>query len=649
MAEETDDDVLSFFGIKPSKKAAAAKPSAPVSTPHPDEDILADFGIDTKKAKMPEYVNPLGATPEDIIATANRQEAERKKNYDPIPAWSAQKVLPAWAARTGEAVGEQASAGAKTFATGASQAFGGGMPATGVGNMAMGALGTVMSPVTGAVKTTVEDPLTAITGNPDFGGKAALMFPLNMGGPVIRTTAHNIHPTTRAADAIAREVGDNMPEVLARLRSNPRLRPIDTNDQLRMMGQGRIADAESPEASRVLTESMRKSAQGARDSVKGTYNETMGPPPNLYEELERLQNKAQSIGRSKIAPALIMSKPVDTSNVIADIDKALNPTAVKMTPGTTITATPLQQKLTEYRQKLASGDKEVLTDAGRLHDIQSEMRVEADDLIKSATGSDRKLGHELKNYRNKLVDAIDASAPGYKDGLKAYKDHMDVERAYDFGKKSLSTTEEFDPSFVKAWVNQKGRTPEELEAARLGQRYAIEKKMGTIKQSALDPARSGTDVPQIEFNRKNIEHLFGKEQTERMFKHLSDERDIALTNNRGLANSKTAETEAYKLKYAPRDVSNPTSQLPAWATGIGLGTLGLSGSPTLGAMAGGAMLGARGAKNVFDRAARRNDVSRNTEIADLLTRNDPETRALLSVAAQRVRQRNKLQNLVAPP
>jgi len=32
-----------------------------------------------------------------------------------------------------------------------------------------------------------------------------------------------------------------------------------------------------------------------------------------------------------------------------------------------------------------------------------------------------------------------------------------------------------------------------------------------------------------------------------------------------------------------------------------------------------------------------------------MTRNDPETRALLSIAAQRVGQRNKLNNLMVPP
>lgn len=633
-----DDDILEFLGLKADPKEHPA-----------DKEVLDFLGLKPVKEDHPAYTPPPGfEDPEARMKTpsTNPPKTTLQKVYE---ATDPSTVIPAAISDIGGNIAESAGASANMALRGAGKLLD--QPATGLGEMVLGTAGVGLSPLTGTVKSG-ENALSSITGNPDFASKAALMFPINAGGPALRTAAHNIHPTTKAADFIAEKVGaDNMPELLARLRQNPRLRPIDANDQLRMSGQGLIASPDSPMASRALTENMRASATGARDAVKGTYNDTMGTPPDAFEELQRLQNKAKSVGQAKIAPPLITAKPVDTSSVIADIDKALNPAAVKMTPGTTITPTPLQQKLMEVRQKLASGDKEVLTDADRLHDIQADLRHEADDLMSSATGSDRTLGRELKNYRNKLVDSIDASAPGYKKGLEAYRDQKDIERAFQFGQSILKNTQDAEtaPGFLKRWMADPNRSPEELAAAKTGARQAIEQKMGSIKQSGLDPARSGTDVPQVDFNRQKLETLFGKENTDKMFQHLQDERDIALTNNRGLGNSKTAETQAAERELRPREIARPHSNLPGWALSLGAGAGALSGNPTLGAIAGGSLLAARGAKSGYDWLARRGEVSRNNSIADLLTRNDPEALAALSVAAQRIGRRNKLSNLLAPP
>lgn len=633
------DDILDFLGLKADPKEHPA-----------DKETLDFLGLKPIKEDHPAYIPPAGMEdpekrmrePSTFAPKTTLQKVH--ETVDPFTAVSAA------ATDVGRNIASNAGASAEMAGRGITDVLAG-KPATGVGEVGIGALGVAMSPVTGTVKSG-ENALASITGNPDFADKAALMFPINTGGPAARTALHNIHPATKAADFIADKVGpDNMPEALSRLRSNSRLRPVDVNDQLRMSGQGLVAADHSPVASRTLTESMRNSAAGARDAVKGTYNEAMGTPPDAFEELQRLQNKAKAIGQSKITPPLITSKPVDTSPVLADIDKALNPVAVKMTPGTTITPTPLQQRLVDLRQRLASGDKEVLTDADRLHDIQADLRREADDLMSSATGSDRRLGRELKNYRNKLVDSIDKSAPGYKEGLEAYRDQKDIERAFQMGQNLLvnSNDPKTAPGFLKQWMASKDRTPEELAAARTGARQAVEQRMGSIKQSGLDPARSGTDVPQVEFNRTKLETLFGKEDTDKMFKHLQDERDIALTNNRGLGNSKTAETLLAAKELTPRDVARPHGQLPVWA-GLAAGATGaLSHSPELGVIAGAGLLAARGAKSGYDWLARRGEVSRNNSLADLLTRNDPESRALLSAAAQRVRQRNKLSNLLAPP
>jgi len=62
------------------------------------------------------------------------------------------------------------------------------------------------------------------------------------------------------------------------------------------------------------------------------------------------------------------------------------------------------------------------------HGIQTRLRVEAQDLLRSSTGSDRIMGKALMDARDQLVDAIDQAANGnYKPGLKAYHDEMRIQ------------------------------------------------------------------------------------------------------------------------------------------------------------------------------------------------------------------------------
>lgn len=634
------DDIMKLLGLSGSDPDR-----------HPDEETLTVLGLRPTTGAPRRYTPPPGFEDPEARwkrpASAPPNRSTLQKVHEAIDPFT---VLPAWASRTGGAIGENMLAGAGLVRQGVSDITEG-RPATGVGRVALGGVAIPLSMITGPVKSTIEDPLASFTGNPDFASRAAMVFPINIGGPAARTAAHNIHPTTRAADWVVEHAGpENVPGMLERLQSNPRLRPIDVNDQLRMAGQGLVASPESPMASRTLTESMRKSAADARNAVRGTYDEAMGKPPNLYQEVQRLEQTAQKVGQTKIQPPLDAAGPVDTSSVVANIDAAIKPGVHAVVPGQPPYMSRLQTELTEWRRELTDGAS-MLTDANKLHAVQSELRRYAEELQLSANGADKRLGRQLMNVRNQIVDSIDKSAKGYKKGLEEFRDVKDVQEAFKFGRDVLKNTDDLksDPSYLEAWMKMKGRSQEEIEAARLGARQAIEAKMGSIKQSGLDPGRSGTDVPQVEFNKKKLEILFGKERTDKMFKHLQDERDIALTNNRGLGNSKTAETQAMERALKPRDISRPTSQVPYWAAGLGAIAGGATGSPTVGGIVGTSLLGVRGAKSMYDWLARRGEVSRNTSIADILSRNDPETLSMLSTAAQRVSQRNKLSNLIAPP
>ncbi len=518
--------------------------------------------------------------------------------------------------------------------------------ATGAGNAVIGGLSMLTSPITGTVKSG-ENALAGVTGNPDFANKAALMFPMRVGGPAAATAVKNIAPSTKALDLVAERM---TPEALARMKGNPRLTPMDVSPGVQNLAVGIAKDTSNPAAQGAVTSAMQGSAATAKTAVRGTYDASLGAaPPDLFKEYQRLQDQAEEIGRTKIQPPLDKAGAVDTSKVIENIDKVLKPGVQAVaSPGMPF-QTKLQAELADWRQELMK-DGSVLTDPNRLHEVQADLRRYADELMMSPDKSNARLGRQLKDFRDQLVGAIDKSAPGYKEGLEAYRDAKDIDKAFEFGRSIAKNTDDIktDPSYWNHWVNHKDRSPEELAAARLGARQAVEGKMGSIRSSALDPARSGTDIPQIDFNKQKFEHLFGKEQTEQMFKHLQDERDIAVRNSRGLSNSTTAEAQAAQALIKPREINAPHSNLPTWAGVVGAG-MGALTNPTVGALVGGGMIGARAAKAGFDWIGQKGDIARNTSLAQIISRNDPETISKLTAAMDRLNRRNKLHNLIAPP
>jgi len=72
-----------------------------------------------------------------------------------------------------------------------------------------------------------------------------------------------------------------------------------------------------------------------------------------------------------------------------------------------------QRRLVELRDDLHGGRDEqvaMLRPVGGeqgLHEIQSNLRAEAQNLLSSSSGADRVLGGTLMDWRNKLVAAID--------------------------------------------------------------------------------------------------------------------------------------------------------------------------------------------------------------------------------------------------
>lgn len=535
-----------------------------------------------------------------------------------------------------------------------------GQPASGVGHIGLGAAGTLGA----GVQTLVTDPLTSITGNPDFAEKASMFVPIPVGGKTVKgvnALSEVISPTTRAADLAVKMAGpENVLDMLARLKNNPRLRPLDVNDNLRVGAQG-LVDPSNASAMNAIVNSTKASAAAAKSSVKGLFDTSLGPAPKVLDELDRLTGEVKKVGKTQIQPALDAAKPVDVTPVIDAIDAKLKPGVQAVAnPGTQITPTSLQQELATLKQDLTDGSS-LLTDPNRLHEVQSDLRRHADELMKSSVGSEKRLGRQLMDFRNKLVDQIDAAGPkipnpedptktmgAYKQGLAGYKDANDVQKAFEDGRNILVNSADVKtyPDYLERWL--KDASPEEIAAKKLGARDAIERKMVQFKFAA----RRGTDVPEIDFDKQKMELLFGKEQTKDLFTKLQDERDIALSNNRILGNSKTAETLAAQKALAPREVTPPSGHLPSWAMGAGAVGGALTHSPEIGAAMGGGVLGLSAIRSGAQYLGRRSDQARNSAFANLVSSSGVEREEAirqLTAALGRHNERNKLSHLLPSP
>ena len=626
-------------------------------------DVLKQLGLEPEQDEHPANVSvlkSLGLKPEtdermlgsrkleDWEITPGAKPPAQSENYNPGPQPPSALHPTDVFARGGENLMQNTAGPASMMSQGARELFSN-QPASGIGHMALGGAGMVGA----GIQTAVTDPLAAITGNPDFADKASLAVPFNVGGKAANVAAKTtnvvsraLNPTARAADLAVHMAGpENVAEMLDRAKNNSRLRLIDTNDNLRVGAQG-LVDPSNPSAMNAVVNSTKASAAAAKASVKGLFDTSLGPAPKVLDELDRLSGEMEKVGKTKIQPALNAAKPVDVSPVVEAIDAQLKPGVQSVaSPGTQITQTPLQQRLQELRRDLTD-NQSLLTDPDRLHEIQSDLRREADDMMKSTVGSEKRLGRQLKDFRNLLVGQIDKSADGYKKGLEGYKDAADVQRAFEDGRNILVNSADVKtyPEYLERWL--KDASPEEIAAKRLGARDAIERKMVQFKFAA----RRGTDVPEIDFDRQKMELLFGKGKTTDLFKKLQDERDIALSNNRIMGNSKTAETQAAQKMLAPREVSAPSGHLPSWATGAGVVGGALTHSPEIGAAVGGGVLGLSALRSGAQYLGKRSDMARNSAFAKLVTATGADRdQAIRELTAALARHNNKLSNVVTTP
>lgn len=487
-------------------------------------------------------------------------------------------------------------------------------PASAVGNIALGGLGMVTSPLSGAIETAVEKPITKLTGSEDIGKRVAMVAGLGLPVAKIGSAVDAARPTKQAIAGLIEAIGpENIKAGVERLKANPRLSIADVFPAVQQDAQKLVVTEGKHQASYI--DWIKNRTETAKGVTEDAYNATMGIPVNIVDKLDAMKASARKVGADKINPVVSTTGPVDLTPVIAKIDEKLKPGITSViSAGDPLPLGDLEKPLVNLR-KFLTDDKSLRTDAQSLHQFQSALRAKADDLLNSTSGQDRQLGRALMDVRNQIVDRIDAAGtkPGaYKEGLSSYRDEMQIQDAFQkgmlFTKNKLGQVED-TPEFWEKWL--KGASKEEKDAAREGARLAVDHQINAFKFGA----RKGQDIPMSTFNREKLELLFGKKETDALATKLNDERDIAETNSKLIHNSQTA----MRLKSNSRidlpenkGLSLPTYALPI----IEAGNIAAGGIP--GMAAGG--IGALKASNwATGKVKRKLAMGRNDEYVNLIT------------------------------
>ena len=479
----------------------------------------------------------------------------------------------------GNSIVEDAKSGLSTVAEGVNDTFSG-KPATGVGKVGLGALSTLVSPLTGTSKEVINKPITELTGNKQAGDIVELA--LTGGLPITKATKATIAaiPKNKALKTLVESIGpENAGEVAKRMRENPRLTPADLSPKVLQDTQHLFAN-DGPQINYLKNASDARMA-GRKDAIIDAYDASAGTPVNVVTKLNELATNSKAVGSKKINPAIESAGPVDLTNTINSIDKILKPGAMNVVTGeSSIPLTGVKKELANIKQYLGN-DKEVRTNAKDLHDFQAGLRRTAEGMLKSPNGGDRQLGEALMNVRNNIVRDIDKAAGGkYKPALSEYRDEMHIADAFRDGYSNVfsnSKKMENRPEFTKDWFNK--LTDAEKEAVREGARTAIGTEIGVARNGAL----SGESLARSDFNKEKLEILFGKDEAKKLIQSLEDERRIADTHNKVVEGSQTAMRMASKDQFKlPEKTDISKSVAPYLAEGLGVLTTGTPAAGTLG-------------------------------------------------------------------
>jgi hypothetical protein len=598
MAEFNIDDVLSKFG---SSSASSEK-----KKDFDIDAILKEFsGAEEPKAAPKSERIYVGPAKPPISGVSQEQSDELNRRSDNPGGANPRSWIPKFDPLT--KIGENFKSGLELAGSGLDD-LSTQHPYRGAGKVALGALSSALSPVTGAVEGAVGTPITDITGNKDIGDRAAFVagsaIPVVPGG----NAALKILPKNKMLSKLVDDItnGGENPQALVdtvqHMRRNERLAPADLNPKVLQTTQELFANG-GPQVNHLANTSANRMG-GAKEAVETAYDTATGMPVNAVDKLKELKKTATDVGSNEINPAITGAKPVDVTPVLDHIDAIVKPGVNKViTSESTLPSTEINKQLLQVKAMLANATEQ-RTDPQALHHFQSILRQEADTLLNSADGASRRMGSALMKVRNELVNVIDKASGGkYKPALSNYRDAKQIDDAFHHGYDSIFTNSkklEGRPEFTKEWFS--GLSDAEKSAAREGARLQLDTQINNFRFAA----RKGMEIPEVEFNRQKLELLFGKDKTDKLIQALKDERAIANTHNKVVEGSQTAMRSNTKADWkppAPTEVLKNAGTVAAMeATNYFAG-----GIPTVGAaLFGAAKVGAKGADIVKQKLFREN-------------------------------------------
>ncbi|MGO4316717.1 hypothetical protein [Agrobacterium sp. MCAB5] len=452
----------------------------------------------------------------------------------------------------------------------------------------------------------------ALTGGA-FGAGAPLAGKL-IGAGVNKLTGmfRNVTPTGAAGnnlrDALASS-GASADDIAAELARNPRLSPMDIDPNLQQMAMN-LANQGGKSRS-VLNSAVENRLGGAKGAVQDAFDTAITQTPDVKLYLDNLKQTTSANARKAFGDALTGAKPVDVAPVLESIDNAISPGINGVvSKASDIPQGPVEQALARVRAKLANGN-EVLTDAERLHQIQSGLRAEADTLAKSASGQDKLVANALRDVRQKLITQIDDATGGkFRPAQKQFADDNAIQDAFDKGLEVFKggTTKnslENRPEYWADWV--KNATPAELDAAKTGVRVAVDQTVSSVRNAAA----KGQAIADVDFNVARLESLLGKKETSTLVQALKDEQRIAQTNAKLFAGSQTA----------PRQAVNKLTEVTQVQPGISITTplAGLTGFQVGGLPGAAAGVGLSLGRKAVQAGQQARDIARNRLMAEAIS------------------------------
>lgn len=319
---------------------------------------------------------------------------------------------------------------------------------------------------------------------------------------------------------------------------------------------------------KTVVDALSERKAGAPERIRGALDEHLGEAPIPSEVEAGLKDGKKALSPEYDA-VLGKAGPVDTSSVAADLDAAI-PTlrgdaqtallkvrkmldkvgaAAPTEPALIIDAEKDPAKKLDLLRRHLAG--EALTAPQPLDDTARtlfETRKAIDGLASSTTDSN--VQRVLTETRQKIDATLGAAAPGIKDLDAKYAGIAQTGQNFEKGQTVLGNGRETPrPAELEADMatanqplgNELGPTTQ-ARALTQGARAEIDRIVGTNLNDRA--ALNGLLKGEGDWNYDRLSTLFGKDRTDAIYKVLDNERVMADTENRAMANSKTAAVTA---------------------------------------------------------------------------------------------------------